>query len=198
MKSPMLCRALAVVFLSVVAGCGDDNSNSHDMPMGGDVTPERLVVDGNYSDERFIDMMAAHHQMATEMAMVEEQRGTRQELRALATKMIQDQRQEIEELKALKQAHFGSSDVPTMMSESEMQNSGMLMPDEVAQQPDVDKAFIDSMMPHHSGAIQMATVALRRSSIAEIRTLARGIIDAQAEEIGQMIAWRKAWYGSQP
>ncbi|WP_239989444.1 DUF305 domain-containing protein [Corallococcus macrosporus] len=168
------------------------------MSMGDGVAPEQLVVDGNYSDERFIDMMAAHHQMATEMAIVEEQRGTRQELRALATKMIQDQRQEIDELKALKQAHFGSSDVPTMMSESEMQNSGMLMPNELAQQPDVDKAFIDSMMPHHSGAIQMAAVALRRSSIAEIRTLARRIIDAQAEEIGQMIAWRKAWYGSQP
>ncbi|MFP2907370.1 DUF305 domain-containing protein [Pyxidicoccus sp. 3LFB2] len=197
MKPSMLCRALAVVFLAVVAGCGDDDSN-HDMHMGDDVAPERLVVDGNYSDERFIDMMAAHHQMATEMAMVEEQRGTRQELRALATKMIQDQRQEIEELKALKQARFGSSDVPTMMSESEMQNSGMLMPDELAQQPDVDKAFIDSMMPHHAGAIQMATVALQRSSIAEIRTLARKIIDAQAGEVGQLGAWRMAWYGSQP
>ncbi|ATB46272.1 hypothetical protein MYMAC_001864 [Corallococcus macrosporus DSM 14697] len=198
MSSPMMCRALAVVFLAVVAGCGDDEPSSHSMSMGDGVAPEQLVVDGNYSDERFIDMMAAHHQMATEMAIVEEQRGTRQELRALATKMIQDQRQEIDELKALKQAHFGSSDVPTMMSESEMQNSGMLMPNELAQQPDVDKAFIDSMMPHHSGAIQMAAVALRRSSIAEIRTLARRIIDAQAEEIGQMIAWRKAWYGSQP
>ncbi|WP_246137181.1 DUF305 domain-containing protein [Myxococcus llanfairpwllgwyngyllgogerychwyrndrobwllllantysiliogogogochensis] len=198
MSSPMLCRALTVVLLLVVAGCGDDESSSHGMSMGDDVAPEQLVVDGNYSDERFIDMMAAHRQMATEMAMVEEQRGTRQELRALATKMIQDQRQEIDELKALKQAHFGSSDVPTMMSESEMQNSGMLMPDELAQKPDVDKAFIDSMMPHHAGAIQMATVALQRSSIAEIRAMSRRIIDAQAEEVGQLIEWRKAWYGSQP
>ncbi|WP_434345664.1 DUF305 domain-containing protein [Myxococcus virescens] len=198
MSPPMLCRALTVVFLMVVAGCGDDESSSHGMSMGDDVAPEQLVVDGNYSDERFIDMMAAHHQMATEMAMVEEQRGTHQELRALATKMIQDQRQEIDELKALKQAHFGSSDVPTMMSESEMQNSGMLMPDELAQKPDVDKAFIDSMMPHHAGAIQMATVALQRSSIAEIRAMSRRIIDAQAEEVGQLIEWRKAWYGSQP
>lgn len=198
MKSSMLCRAMAVIFLTVVAGCGDNATTTDGMAMGNDVAPEQLVVEGNYSDERFIDMMAAHHQMAIEMAMVEEQRGTRQELQALATTMIQAQRQEIEELKAIKQAHFGSSDVPTMMSESEMQNSGMLMPDELAQQPDVDKAFIDSMLPHHSGAIQMATVALRRSSIAEIRTLARGIIDAQGEEIGQMTAWRKAWYGSQP
>nr|WP_257792145.1 DUF305 domain-containing protein [Myxococcus xanthus] len=197
MKSSMLCSALAVVFLAAVAGCGDDESHEG-MSMDSDVAPDRLVVDGNYSDERFIDMMAAHHQMATEMAMVEEQRGTRQELRALATKMIQDQRQEIEELKALKQAHFGSSDVPTMMSESEMQNSGMLMTAELARQPDVDKAFIDSMMPHHSGAILMASVALRRTSNADIRALARGIIDAQTKEIGQLIEWRKSWYGSQP
>jgi uncharacterized protein (DUF305 family) len=59
------------------------------------------------------------------------------------------------------------------------------------------KAFIDSMMPHHAGAIQMATVALQRSDIEQVRTMSRGIIDAQAEEIGKMIDWRKTWYGSQ-
>lgn len=190
----------ALTALMLMAACGNDD-NKGGMPSmpdtGSDVAPERLVVDGNYSDERFIDMMAAHHQMAIEMAEIEQQKGTHSELKALAAQMIEAQRKEIDELKSLKQARFGSSEVPTKMNPVEMDNAGMMMPDELAMQPDVDKAFIDSMMPHHAGAIQMATVALRRSDIEQIRTLSRGIIDAQAEEIGKMIDWRKTWYGSQ-
>jgi len=163
-----------------------------------DMAPAQLVIDGNYSDERFIDMMAAHHQMAIEMAQVEQQKGTRAELKTMAANILQAQQQEIQELKDLKQARFGSSDVPMQMHPNDMDNNGMMMPEAMRQQPDVDKAFIDSMLPHHAGAIEMATVALRHSSLAEIRTLSRNIIDAQSEEIGRMIEYRKAWYGTQP
>jgi uncharacterized protein (DUF305 family) len=180
-----------------VAACEDDNG-MHMGSMNDGMGPERLVMNGQYSDERFINMMAAHHQMALEMAEIEVQKGTRPELKALAAKMIEDQRREIDELKAIKQKNFGSSDVPTMMHHDDMENAGMLMPDEMAMQPDVDKAFIDSMMPHHAGAIEMASVALRRSGIAELRAMSRNIIDAQAEEIGQLIEWRKDWYSAQP
>jgi uncharacterized protein (DUF305 family) len=192
LSKPGWMLALAAVTLAMA--CGDDNG----MNMGDEMAPERLVMDGSYSDERFIDMMAAHHQMATEMAEIEQQKGTRPELKSLAAKMIEDQRREIDELKAIKQARFGTSEVPTMMNHADMENAGMLMPDELAQQPDVDKAFIDSMIPHHAGAIQMATVALRRSDIEQIRSMSRNIIDAQSEETGRMIEWRKTWYGSQP
>jgi uncharacterized protein (DUF305 family) len=182
---------------AVVAACEGDNA-MHMGAMGDPMTPERVVMNGHYSDERFINMMAAHHQMALEMAEVERQQGSRSELQALAAKMIEDQRREIDELKAIKQAHFGTSDVPTMMHPGDMENGGMMMPGEMATQSDVDKAFIDSMLPHHAGAIQMASAALRRSDLQEIRALSRRIIDAQSEEIGQMIEWRKEWYGSQP
>jgi uncharacterized protein (DUF305 family) len=192
MKHSLCCRLAALAAVALIVACGDDG-----MTMG-DVAPEQLVIDGNYSDERFIDMMAAHHQMAIDMARVEQQKGTRQELKTIAAGVIDAQQKEIEEFKSLKQAHFGSSDVPTQMNHAEMQNGGMMMPEEMGQQPDVDKAFIDSMLPHHAGAIEMATVALQRGGIAEIRTMARNIIDMQAEEIGQLGDYRKAWYGTQP
>jgi uncharacterized protein (DUF305 family) len=178
--------------LTLLAACGHDDHSMEDM------APAQLVIDGHYSDERFIDMMAAHHQMAIDMAWVEQQKGTRPELQAIAADIIETQQKEIEELKSLKQARVGSSHVPTQMNHAEMENSGMMMPEEMGQQPDVDKAFIDSMLPHHAGAIEMATVALRRSGIAELRTLSRNIIDAQAAEIGQLGEYRKAWYGTQP
>jgi uncharacterized protein (DUF305 family) len=67
-----------------------------------------------------------------------------------------------------------------------------------AQQPpaDFDQMFIDMMVPHHLGAIEMARIAQERADHAEIFELAGGIITSQDSEIGQMRAWRSQWYGS--
>ena len=70
----------------------------------------------------------------------------------------------------------------------------MAMPDELAQQEPFDLAFIDSMIPHHASAIEMASTALIHSDNPEIKSLARVIIDAQSREIGEMIELRQANY----
>lgn len=49
-----------------------------------------------------------------------------------------------------------------------------------------DKMFLKMMIPHHAGAIMMADEALKVSGRPEIRGLAMKIIDAQANEIGEM------------
>ncbi len=59
-----------------------------------------------------------------------------------------------------------------------------------------DQQFIDMMAPHHMSAVAMARIALTRAQHPQIKTLARSIIADQNSEIGQMKAWRKAWYGS--
>ncbi len=57
-----------------------------------------------------------------------------------------------------------------------------------------DALFIDSMIVHHQGAIDMANQALKEAAKAEIKTLAEKIIKSQTAEINQMKAWRQAWY----
>lgn len=57
-----------------------------------------------------------------------------------------------------------------------------------------DLRFIDGMIPHHEGAVNMAQEALQKASRPEIKQLAQSIIDAQDQEIAQMREWRKAWY----
>jgi uncharacterized protein (DUF305 family) len=57
-----------------------------------------------------------------------------------------------------------------------------------------DLRFIDSMIPHHQGALVMAQEALQKSRRPEIIKLARGIVTAQKKEIAQMQQWRKQWY----
>ncbi len=59
-----------------------------------------------------------------------------------------------------------------------------------------DKQFIDMMVPHHQGAIEMAKIAQQRGEHPEVQQLAGAIIEAQDNEITKMKSWRKAWFGS--
>jgi uncharacterized protein (DUF305 family) len=132
--------------------------------------------------------------MAIEQAKVAQQNTEHTEIEQLAGDIISSQQREIEELKSIKEEEFGTTETPTMMNPEEMDNMGMTMPDELENQQPFDEAFIDSMMPHHSSAIEIASVALKRSDNPDIQRIARGIVDAQAKEVGQMIHWRQEWY----
>ncbi|MBN3911368.1 MAG: DUF305 domain-containing protein [Nostoc sp. NMS1] len=57
-----------------------------------------------------------------------------------------------------------------------------------------DLRFIDAMIPHHQGAVEMANVAQVKSKRPEIKKLADNIIKSQNQEITQMKQWRQAWY----
>ncbi|MEX2008511.1 MAG: DUF305 domain-containing protein [Candidatus Spechtbacterales bacterium] len=61
----------------------------------------------------------------------------------------------------------------------------------------IDRYFIEQMIPHHEGAIAMADIALERSSNPEVRTLAAVIVQAQTEEIVQMRQWYREWFGGE-
>jgi uncharacterized protein (DUF305 family) len=59
-----------------------------------------------------------------------------------------------------------------------------------------DESFINMMVPHHQGAVEMARIAQERSSRPEVLQMADDIIASQAGEIDQMRAWKQEWYGS--
>ena len=59
-----------------------------------------------------------------------------------------------------------------------------------------DLRFIDAMIPHHQGAVEMAKEAQQKSKRPEIKKLADNIIKSQDQEITQMKQWRQAWYPS--
>ena len=61
----------------------------------------------------------------------------------------------------------------------------------------IDRHFIEQMIPHHEGAIEMAKLAQERATQTEIKTLAASIIKSQTEEIVQMKSWYKDWYGTE-
>lgn len=51
---------------------------------------------------------------------------------------------------------------------------------------DVDRDFVDMMVPHHQGAIDMAVAVLRYGHNEKIRRLAQEIIVTQQQEIAAM------------
>jgi uncharacterized protein (DUF305 family) len=57
-----------------------------------------------------------------------------------------------------------------------------------------DLRFIDAMIPHHEGGVNMAQEVLQKSSRPELKKLAEDIIQAQTKEINQMKQWRLVWY----
>jgi uncharacterized protein (DUF305 family) len=80
----------------------------------------------------------------------------------------------------------------TAMSHGDMKSS----PD-AASQP-YDLQFLDTMMAHHTGAIDMAEMALKKSTNDEVKKFAQKIIDDQKREISQMKDWRGKWYAGKP
>lgn len=62
---------------------------------------------------------------------------------------------------------------------------------------EVDKPFIEMMIPHHQSANEMAQIALSRAKSPEVKKLAQSIIEEQTREIEQMRTWYKQWYGTE-
>ena len=87
-----------------------------------------------------------------------------------------------------------STTKPAMPTEMSSPAPGMDMPPSESQP--FDQMFIDMMVPHHQGAVQMAMLVRERGEHAEIKSMAEGIITSQEAEIERMKGWRKAWFGS--
>ena len=62
---------------------------------------------------------------------------------------------------------------------------------------EMDRHFIEMMIPHHQGAVEMADLALQKAKKPEIQKLAAAIKIDQTKEIEQMKAWYKQWYGTE-
>lgn len=170
-----------------MAGMDDEN-------MGG-MASGMLMKDGKYSDERFIDAMAPHHEGAVEMAEVATKNAEHEEIKRLSEDIVSAQEAEITQLKSIKQEEFGTSEIPMDMSMQEMKGMGMMTdPQELADKKPFDKAFIDNMIPHHKSAIEMAEVASGKTKNPEIKNLANNIVESQKREISQMTHWREEWY----
>lgn len=151
------------------------------------------------SDGAFVAAMVPHHESAIEMAEIAQSRAEHPQVKALADQIIELQSAEIEELEAIHQRLFdgpiGSIDHGSMgMDEHARRMDGDTAMLETVKP--FDRTFIDMMIPHHRGAIEMSHIELSEGSDEETMALADEILAAQSSEIEEMNRWRKQWYGA--
>lgn len=83
------------------------------------------------------------------------------------------------------------------MDHSKMDHSAMKSSPDAAK-ADYDLQFIDTMIVHHQGAVDMAKMLPEKAQHSEIKKLGIVIIAAQEREIGEMKAWREKWFAGKP
>ncbi len=92
-----------------------------------------------------------------------------------------------------------ASPSPAMSGQMSGMDHGQMMkssPD--AASAPYDLQFIDTMMAHHKGAIDMATMAETKAQHGELKTFAAQIVADQQKENAQMKQWRERWYAGKP
>ncbi len=89
-------------------------------------------------------------------------------------------------------AGMGGMDHSKMEGGSGGTASGMLMEDGRYS----DERFIDAMVPHHRGAVEMAEVALQNAEHEEIEQLSENIVATQEAEIEKLKEIKKEEFGT--
>lgn len=81
----------------------------------------------------------------------------------------------------------------TATDHSMMSMADMTMQLEELTGDEFDKAFIEMMIAHHEGAVDMAKLIPSRAKHDEIKTLGEAVITAQTKEIADMTQWQADW-----
>ena len=148
----------------------------------------------NDADTEFAQMMIVHHQGAVEMAGLAVDKADSEEVRALAERISAAQGPEIDEMTSWLQAwgEEGPQDADMGgMDHGAMDMGGMDMGSAMTELEglsgaEFDRAFLEMMIEHHRGAVEMAEAQLADGANAEAQDLARKMIDDQTREITEM------------
>lgn len=156
-------------------------------------TASSEAADFNMADEMFTVMMIPHHEQAIEMSdVLLAKEDVDPAVADLAQRIKDAQGPEIELMKgwlAARGASMPSEDMGDM-SHGGM-DDGMMSHDDMTALEDADGAtasrlFLEQMIEHHDGAIEMAQSVLKNGKSPDVRTLAEEIIATQQSEITEM------------
>ncbi|WP_349427462.1 DUF305 domain-containing protein [Microbacterium sp. LWS13-1.2] len=186
-------RALAVILPLtmglVVTGCAGAPDTSGGMPgmHHGSASSSASPADVTMADQMFVTMMIPHHEQAMEMAeIVLAKDGLDPRVVAIAERIRAAQGPEIELMEnwlddwGVEHASGGMDHGDGMMSEADM--TALRDADGTA----AGRLFLEQMIEHHQGAVEMAEAALDAAEDSDVRALAQQIIEDQNAEIAEM------------
>lgn len=157
--------------------------------LGTSASPQPIVSSEDFSstDLMFAQMMIPHHQQAVEMSRLAATRTTNAQVLQLASQIEAAQQPEIEQMTL-----WLGGDVGAISNNHSMHMGGMLSDADMSdlknsQGSQFDRLYLEGMIAHHEGAIQMAFM-ISDSKNSEARDLGQAIISSQTKEIEEMKA----------
>lgn len=194
MRSRTIALAIsALISALLLAGCAQQDSMGG-MSHGSNPTPSSgASSDANAADRMFVMMMIPHHEQAIEMAeLLLEKEGVDTRAVDLARQIKEAQQPEIETMKGWLQA-WGIPYDDSMMSGGMggMEHGGMMSQEDLdalrsATGTGATRMFLEGMIAHHQGAIDMARSVIDNGRDSDVRALAEQMIETQAAEITEM------------
>ncbi|TLS41550.1 DUF305 domain-containing protein [Streptomyces montanus] len=197
-----LAATAGAAALTLAACGGDSDSGGHDMgSMNSDSSPSASASakagGHNDADVDFAKEMIQHHRQAVDMAELADGRASSQKVEDLAKKIKGAQDPEIKTMSGWltswgeqvpedmsdaghDMGHDMSSSMPGMMSGEDMDKL------EKASGAEFDKMFLEMMVEHHEGAVEMAKTEKADGTYGPATKLADDVITAQTAEIQQM------------
>ncbi len=156
------------------ANAAQTDSGSH-----GGMNHEMTVT----SEEDFLLGMVPHHQEAVDTSAYVMTRTPDGQLAAFTEGVVAVQAKEIRQMKQWYQAWFGKP----------YQDNGMYQPmmGDLSRLRDgaLDRAYMEGMIGHHEGAIDMAKQLLPLTQRPELKAMAEAIITTQRQEVEQLQQW---------
>jgi len=190
----ILAASAALVAALTLASCATTEVASVSEPAASApaTEPDADATQFNEADIMFAQMMIPHHQQAVEMSdTLLAKTGISAETVALAEEIKAAQEPEIAQLNGLLVA-WGFDE---MTADDDMagmdHSSGMMTDDDMAALddatgPDAERLYLEQMIEHHEGAIDMASPQIIDGSNADAVALAESIESAQQKEISEM------------
>ncbi|WP_454852370.1 DUF305 domain-containing protein [Promicromonospora soli] len=196
--APSLVLAAALT-LSACAGADDPTMDMPGMTASENASTPDDAEDGatfNDADVMFAQMMIPHHQQAIEMSdVILGKEGVDSQITDLATQIKEAQGPEIEQLNAwldewgaeqpddsmdMGDGSMGDDSMDGLMSADDMQAL------EEAEGAEAGRLFLEQMIVHHEGAIEMAQTEVEDGANEAAIEMASTIVSSQSSEIRTM------------
>ena len=203
---PAFAVVAAMAAALVLVGCGDNGPRAEAAASAGppSVTAASQTSSFKEADVMFAQQMIPHHQQAIQMAQMAPSHAQSPKVKQLAAKIGAAQAQEIKTMTSWLHA-WGKpvpSGMPGMMSPMPGMMSpmpgmmgspspGMMSQQEMSQLmaahgAQFDRLFLQMMIRHHEGAVEMAKTEQARGLNPAAKKLAHKIETSQTAEIAQM------------
>lgn len=179
---------------SAASSAGTEPSTAASSEATSTAAAEPISEEHGPADVMFAQMMVPHHEQALEMSrIVLAEEGVPEDVQTLAQQIEAAQAPEITRMQDMLAAwgvtdaqhmdhsgHGGMEGMEGMLTEEQLQ----ALRD--AEGPEAARLFLEGMIEHHQGAVDMAKTQLDDGQNPQARALAEDVIAAQEREIAQM------------